>query len=204
MCFVMEKVCFYIHYFEVPEYYSCYTFFLRNDIITAVKHKMQGVGYHFIEPLIKKDMLLRHIFKNVIACPSAWTIRVSFFYVPENYPNTIREKKQSPWTIQILSQKFWQNVVKKTNTWNYPRKKTNTLNYPNTIRYFLDSSNTLVFFLFWFFKKKVKVTFLLKFLSRFIRAFHVFGSPNGTVYMQNNWNMLLVSAAMNKNFFYDP
>ena len=75
---------------------------------------------------------------KLIACPSAWTIRVSFFYVPENYPNTIREKKQSPWTIQILSQKFWQNVVKKTNTWNYPRKKTNTLNYPNTIRYFRD------------------------------------------------------------------
>ena len=76
--------------------------------------------------------------RKYIACPSAWTIRVSFFYVPENYPNTIREKKQSPWTIQILSQKFWQNVVKKTNTWNYPRKKTNTLNYPNTIRYFGD------------------------------------------------------------------
>ena len=76
--------------------------------------------------------------QKLLACPSAWTIRVSFFYVPENYPNTIREKKQSPWTIQILSQKFWQNVVKKTNTWNYPRKKTNTLNYPNTIRYFRD------------------------------------------------------------------
>ena len=64
LCFVMEKVCFYIHYLEVLEYYSCYTFFLRHDIITAVKHKMQGVGYHFIEPLIKKDMLLKHIFKN--------------------------------------------------------------------------------------------------------------------------------------------
>ena len=50
----------------MPAYYSCYTFFLRNDIITAVKHKMQGVGYHFIEPLIKKDILLMHIFKNFI------------------------------------------------------------------------------------------------------------------------------------------
>ena len=32
-----------------------------------------------------------------------------FFYVPR----TIRGKKQTPWTIQIVSQKFWQNVVKK-------------------------------------------------------------------------------------------
>lgn len=53
----------------------------------------------------------------------------------KHYP---RKKKQSPWTIQILSQNFWQNLVKKTNNWNYPRKKTNTLNYPNTIRYFRD------------------------------------------------------------------
>ena len=70
LCFVMEKVCFYIHYLEVLEYYSCYTFFLRHDIITAVKHKMQGVGYHFLEPLIKKDIFFKHIFKNL------------FYYIP--------------------------------------------------------------------------------------------------------------------------
>ena len=80
----------------------------------------------------------QHRAVTFIACPSAWSIQVSFFYVPKNYPKRIREKKQSPWTIQILSQNFWQNLVKKTNNWNYPRKKTNTLNYPNTIWYFGD------------------------------------------------------------------
>ena len=115
-----------------------------------------------------------------IACPSAWTIRVSFFYVPENYPNTIREKKQSPWTIQILSQNFWQNLVKKTNNWNYPRKKTNTLNYPNTIRFFLDSSNTLVFFLIFFLNSFLFLILMKKVLPRFIRA----------------WTFLVVSAVL--------
>ena len=137
---------------------------LQVDIL-AIKMNLMALVVLFSRITFTQKMLLTMVVQHIntatslIACPSAWTIRVSFFYVPENYPNTIREKKQSPWTIQILSQKFWQNVVKKTNTWNYPRKKTNTLNYPNTIRYFLDSSNTLVFFVFWFFKKKVKVTF---------------------------------------------
>ena len=47
----------------------------------------------------------------LIACPSAWSIQVSFFYVPKNYPKRIREKKQSPWTIQILSQNFFLNLA---------------------------------------------------------------------------------------------
>ena len=42
-----------------------------------------------------------------IACPSAPTIHFSFFYVPKQNPNRIREKKQSPRTIQIVSEKFW-------------------------------------------------------------------------------------------------
>ena len=49
--------------------------------------------------------------ESLIACPSAWSIRVSFFYVPKNYPKRIREKKQSPWTIQILSQNFFLNLA---------------------------------------------------------------------------------------------
>ena len=48
---------------------------------------------------------------RLIACPSAWSIQVSFFYVPKNYPKRIREKKQSPWTIQILSQNFFLNLA---------------------------------------------------------------------------------------------
>ena len=47
----------------------------------------------------------------LLACPSAWSIQVSFFYVPKKYPNRIREKKQSPWTIQILSQNFFLNLA---------------------------------------------------------------------------------------------
>ena len=40
-------------------------------------------------------------------CPSGPTIHFSFFYVPKQNPNRIREKEQSPRIIQIVSKKFW-------------------------------------------------------------------------------------------------
>ena len=42
------------------------------------------------------------IVSTLMACPSTWSIWVSFFYVPKKYPNRIREKIQTPWTIQLV------------------------------------------------------------------------------------------------------
>ena len=94
---------------------------------------------------------------TLIACPSAWSIRVSFFYVPKNYPKRIREKKQSPWTIQILSQIFFLNLAM-FKIFSMSQKlsgEKNTLNYSNSIRFFLDSSKNIEFFCHFYVFQKI-------------------------------------------------
>ena len=99
---------------------------------------------------------------TLIACPSAWSIRVSFFYVPKKYPNRIREKKQSPWTIQILSQIFFLNLAmfkifsmsqkvsgeKKQTPWTIQIVSDTSGTQPNFLGFFMKIKNfiTCVFF----------------------------------------------------------
>ena len=95
-CFVKEKIQFYRHYLEVPEYHSCFTFFMRHDIITAVKHKMQGVGYHFMNPLyiwIFSEFILFNLATDLLSkVLNLYPVKVLYF----EFNSLTSKRKQKP------------------------------------------------------------------------------------------------------------
>ena len=73
------------------------------------KNYCNSISIHYLFTGLLQSKVWHQISEEplqLIACQSAWSIQVSFFYVLKNYPNRIREKKQSPNTIPEFFSEF--------------------------------------------------------------------------------------------------